>query len=121
MLYSSLALLSLQLHACSALSTATPFKQQPGLSAEALRNAPNPPATSEHDIDYCAMRIRNREERFVSDHAWINWLRANHFTEHYMTQDVQRWRNQNVVCSVFNAKHHGGGYLVEAINVDRNL
>jgi len=50
MLYSSLALLSLQLHACSALSTATPFKQQPGLSAEALRNAPNPPATSEHDI-----------------------------------------------------------------------
>lgn len=38
-----------------------------------------------------------------------------------MAQDVQRWRNQNIVCSVFNAAHHGGGYLVEAINVDRNL
>lgn len=38
-----------------------------------------------------------------------------------MAQDVQRWRNQNIVCSVFNAKYHGGGYLVEAINVDRNM
>ena len=32
-------------------------------------------ATHEFDIDYCAMRIRNREDRFVSDHAWISWLR----------------------------------------------
>ena len=41
-------------------------------------------ATGEFDIDYCAMRIRNREERFVSDHAWINWLRSNNLAEHYM-------------------------------------
>jgi hypothetical protein len=37
-----------------------------------------------------------------------------------LTQDVTRWRNHNIVCSIFNLKYHGlGGYLIEAINVDR--
>lgn len=50
MLYYAASLaLALQLHACSALSMAT-APGAPGMSAEALRNAPNPAATSEHDI-----------------------------------------------------------------------
>ena len=36
-----------------------------------------------------------------------------------MSQDLQRWRNQNFSCSVYNTRNHGGGFLVEAINVDK--
>jgi hypothetical protein len=35
-----------------------------------------------------------------------------------MSQDMNRWRNQNFACTVYNRVKHGKDYLVEAINVD---
>lgn len=36
-----------------------------------------------------------------------------------MAADVQRWRNQEFIVSVFNLQKEGGGYVVEAINIDK--
>ena len=77
------------------------------------------------------LHIRNGEYRFITEKAWVNWLRDNaptssnpkedHGTvETFMTQDVQRWRNQNLVISVYNHRYHDKkGYVIEAINIDQ--
>ena len=83
-----------------------------------LRQAFNK-GTQEHDIEHVLMHIRNREDNFTSDAAWINHLRSSNITEHFMSQDVHRWRNQNIAVSVYNTKHHGGGFLIEGVNVDK--
>lgn len=36
-----------------------------------------------------------------------------------MSQDLTRWKNQNFACSVYNTRYQGGGYLIEAIHVDK--
>lgn len=48
-------------------------------------------------------------------------IRATGGLEFFMSQDLQRWRNQNFACSVYNTRNHGGGFLVEAVNVDKPL
>jgi hypothetical protein len=35
-----------------------------------------------------------------------------------MSQDLNRWRNQNFTCTVYNREKHAKDYLVEAINID---
>lgn len=36
-----------------------------------------------------------------------------------MVQDEQRWRNQNFACTIYNTEELGGGFLVEAVNIDK--
>jgi hypothetical protein len=36
-----------------------------------------------------------------------------------MAQDLQRWKNQNFIVSVYNMKQYGGEIIFEAINVDK--
>lgn len=65
------------------------------------------------------LKIRNNESRFLNDERWISSLKGANEPEMFITQDVQRWKNQNIACSIHNLKYQGGGYLVEAINVDK--
>lgn len=36
-----------------------------------------------------------------------------------MVQDVQRWRNQAINCTVYNARARDDCYIIEAVHVDR--
>lgn len=76
-------------------------------------------ATGEINIKIAGLKIRNMEQRFCSDYAWISHLRASGGLEEHMSQDLQRWRNQNFACTVYNARHQGGGFLIEAVHVDK--
>jgi hypothetical protein len=75
--------------------------------------------TGDININVVGLKIRNSEERFQSDQSWIQYLRGINEPEMFITQDVQRWKNQNIACSILNSKYQGGGYLIEAINVDK--
>lgn len=76
-------------------------------------------ATGEINIKIAGLKIRNMEFKFSSDYAWMSHVRATTGLEEHMSQDLQRWRNQNFACTVYNARHYGGGFLVEAVNVDK--
>lgn len=77
------------------------------------------PVSGETTIDFVGLNIRADEVRFRSDKAWNHYLRSNRFTESFMAQDQQRWRNQNFAISVYNMKQYGGQIIFEAINVDK--
>ena len=85
-----------------------------------LRQIVNP-NTGEININVVGLKIRNQEERFSSDSAWISHVRYSQQPEIFMAQEYKRWNNKNVVFTVYNAKFQGGGYLIEAINVDKPL
>lgn len=36
-----------------------------------------------------------------------------------MSQDINRWKNQNFAVSVYDTRYQGGGFLVEAVHVDK--
>jgi hypothetical protein len=57
--------------------------------------------------------------KYMSDKQLLNSYRTEGQQEVFMVQDVQRWKNQNVVCTVYGTQNIGGGYLIEAINVDK--
>ena len=50
-------------------------------------------ATGSVNINICGLKIRNNEQYFVSDEAFIGNLRAIPLPEYFMCQDSQRWRN----------------------------
>jgi hypothetical protein len=77
------------------------------------------PVSGETTIDFVGLNIRADEARFRSDKAWNHYLRSNRFTESFMAQDQQRWKNQNFAVSVYNMKQYGGQIIFEAINVDK--
>jgi hypothetical protein len=77
--------------------------------------------TGEININVVGLKIRNQQDRFLNDATWISSLRGSLEPEIFMTQIYKRWNNRNVALSVYNAKYQGGGYLIEAINVDRPL
>lgn len=76
-------------------------------------------ATGEINIKIAGLKIRNMEYKYSSDHAWIGHVRMTGQLEEHMSQDLQRWRNQNFACTVYNARNRGGGFWVEAVNVDK--
>jgi hypothetical protein len=77
-------------------------------------------SSGELEINHIGCYIRKAEEWYKTDYTWLAFLRQTpDIVEFFMAQDVLRWKNQNIVVSVYNTRYQGGGYLIEAINVDR--
>lgn len=62
-------------------------------------------STGEININVVGLKIRNNESRFLSDERWISSLKGANEPEMFITQDVQRWKNQNIACSIHNLKY----------------
>ena len=77
------------------------------------------PATGEVKISICGLMIREGEDKFASEEKWVSHLRSHRLPETFMTQDVQRWRNQGINCTVYNAQERDQCYIIEAIHIDR--
>lgn len=76
--------------------------------------------TGELEINHIGCFIRRHEQWYKTDYTWLEYLRKTpDIVEFFMTQDVHRWKNQNIVVTVYNTRYQGGGYLIEAINIDR--
>lgn len=53
------------------------------------------------NIKVCGMLIRNNEERFESEQAWVNYLGKSKLPETFLEQSVQWVNNNMVVCSAY--------------------
>jgi len=62
-------------------------------------------STGDININTAWLKIRNFEHKFRSDYAWMHFVRLNGAQEEYMSQDLQRWRNQNFACTVYNSRY----------------
>jgi len=74
----------------------------------------------EINIKKVSLQIRNNESRFECDMAYNKWLHQSGETERFMSQDIQRWRNQDFACTVYQKGNHEQGttYWIEAVHVD---
>ena len=62
--------------------------------------------------------IRKQAERFSSEKNFEDWLRQSKVRETFLAQDLNRWKNQNFVCSVFNLNNNQD-FLIEAVSCDK--
>ena len=73
---------------------------------------------NEPTVDKIKLMIRKQAERFSSEKNFEDWLRQSNVRETFLAQDLNRWKNQNFVCSVFNPNNNQD-FLIEAVSCDK--
>jgi len=57
--------------------------------------------TEKRMIQIVGLEIRNDEMKYQSDESLKHWYKTNGVIEKFMAQDIQRWNNQTIACTMY--------------------